>query len=333
MSPPLASPAATLDSPIAGGQELAKSLDPVIERLTACQRPDGGWPYQPAQDHSFTEPTCWSLLALLTAGALTDSAAQAGAAFLESVCTPKGGFHAGTLNAEANWSTALAVLTLRALRLSDSAVRAGVEWLLGFEGQHFPQGKEHYFGHDTTIRGWPWVAGCHSWIEPTCYAVIALKAVGLGQHERTREAVRMILDRALPDGGWNYGNTLVLGQQLRGFPSTTGMALVALAGAKRGSEIENGLGFLARALPQLRSPWALGWTGLAGRYHGFEAFGENGEVRVVNQVNECLRRQLLRSPDTRLHELAVLALSALPRERLPFADSFGIEEAEERGGT
>ena len=33
-------------------------------------------------------------------------------------------------------------------------------------------------GHDSTLIGWPWVEGTHSWIEPTAWAVLALKSVG-----------------------------------------------------------------------------------------------------------------------------------------------------------
>ena len=39
----------------------------------------------------------------------------------------------------------------------------------------------------------------------------------------------MIIDRALPHGGWNYGNKVVFGHELRPQPGPTGMALLALA--------------------------------------------------------------------------------------------------------
>ena len=40
----------------------------------------------------------------------------------------------------------------------------------------------------------------------------------------------MMLDRQLPHGGWNYGNTYVFGRELRPMPESTGAALTGLAG-------------------------------------------------------------------------------------------------------
>jgi hypothetical protein len=60
--------------------------------------------------------------------------------------------------------------------------------------------------------------------------VIALKATGHLQHDRVREGIRMMLDRQLPHGGWNYGNSVVFGRELRPMPESTGAALTGLAG-------------------------------------------------------------------------------------------------------
>jgi hypothetical protein len=38
----------------------------------------------------------------------------------------------------------------------------------------------------------------------------------------------MIVDRACLDGGWNYGNSIVLGEELWAYPDTTALALIAL---------------------------------------------------------------------------------------------------------
>ena len=85
-------------------------------------------------------------------------------------------------------------------------------------------------GHDTTLQGWPWVVGTHSWVEPTAINVLALRSAGQAGHPRCREAVKLLLDRQLPEGGWNYGNTTVLGHVLRPQVQPTGLALAALAG-------------------------------------------------------------------------------------------------------
>ena len=92
---------------------------------------------------------------------------------------------------------------------------------------------------------WPWVLGTHSWIEPTAFNVLALKAAGRGEHPRTREAVRLLVDRLLPTGGCNYGNTTVLGQQLRPHLAPTGLVLLSLAGEQiNDSRIAKSLAYL-----------------------------------------------------------------------------------------
>jgi hypothetical protein len=107
-------------------------------------------------------------------------------------------------------------------------VERALAWALAERGQTLPVSSA--FGHDSSLAGWPWAAGTHSWLEPTAMFVLALKAVGHLHHARTREAVRLIVDRQLPRGGWNYGNTIVLGQVLLSHLLPTGLAMMALAG-------------------------------------------------------------------------------------------------------
>ena len=83
-------------------------------------------------------------------------------------------------------------------------------------------------GHDGSIVGWAWVHDTHSWVEPTAYALLSLRSLGLGDHPRVAEGVRLLLDRQCEDGGWNYGNPVALGQQLESFPIPTAWALLAL---------------------------------------------------------------------------------------------------------
>jgi hypothetical protein len=81
--------------------------------------------------------------------------------------------------------------------------------------------------------------------------VLALKAAGYTQHSRTREAVSLLVDRLLPDGGCNYGNTMVLGQQLRPHLQPTGLTLAALAGEPlKDPRLDASLEYLRRALSQ-----------------------------------------------------------------------------------
>ena len=113
------------------------------------------------------------------------------------------------------------------------------------------------------LKGWPWIEDTHSWVEPTATCVMALRGAGHGQHDRVREAVRMILDRQLPHGGWNVGNTIVFGNELHPMPEGTGSALASLAGVVDEAEVARSLDYLHGEVDRLRTPISLGW-GLIG---------------------------------------------------------------------
>ena len=114
--------------------------------------------------------------------------------------------------------------------------------------------------HDTTIIGWPWIADTHSWVIPTSMAITALQISGIENHERITQGVLMLLNRQLPHGGWNSGNTLVFGKELLPLPECTGIALQALAGNTERHSIQKSLDYLLEELPRLHTPISLGWT-------------------------------------------------------------------------
>ena len=63
----------------------------------------------------------------------------------------------------------------------------------------------------------------------------------------------MLVDRCCRGGGWNYGNSNMLGKELRPYVPTTAVALLALQ--DRGSEpvVTEGLAFLERHATSERS--------------------------------------------------------------------------------
>jgi hypothetical protein len=187
--------------------------------------------------------------------------------------------------AEAWWPTPLAVLAWNAADGFDQPLESAVRFLLDTSGLHAPREPNSPSGHDTAIRGWSWIEHTHSWIEPTCMAVLALKATGHGGHDRVREAVRMILDRQLSGGGWNYGNTTVFDRELLPMPEHTGHALCALAGSVPAAEVERSLAYSRSALPGLQTPFSLCWS-----WFGLSAWSLTVED-VTARVERCLRLQ------------------------------------------
>src|SRR5262249_12865366 len=147
---------------------------------------------------------------------------------------------------------------------------------------------ERTIGHDTTIVGWPWVSGTHSWVEPTAAAILALRKEGHGAHPRVRDGLRLLRDRAIVTGGWNYGNSSAFGHDLRPQPGPTGLALLALAGIeRRNGLVERALGYLQASLPATRAPQSLCWGVLGLRAWGCCPATADDWLREAFEVTLC----------------------------------------------
>jgi hypothetical protein len=163
------------------------------------------------------------------------------------------------------WATPHAILFWNALSFDAGARRAAVEWLLAARGKPVdatPSERHEVVGHDTTLIGWPWIIDTHSWLEPTAMAVLAICREGLEEHPRVLEGRKLILDRTLHHGGWNYGNPLVFGRELRPQPGPTGQALMALAATDAGRHlhcVDLAISYLKRILPETLAPISLAW--------------------------------------------------------------------------
>lgn len=158
------------------------------------------------------------------------------------------------------WPTALAILAWQDSQSCREAQQRAVRFLLDTTGFHFPRESDAPSAHDSQLKGWPWVDETHSWVEPTAMSVMALRATGYGHHDRVKEAVRMLLDRQLPHGGWNYGNTFVFGKELHPMPESTGAALAGLSGAVDRDAVMPSLQYLQNEVARLQTPISLGWS-------------------------------------------------------------------------
>ncbi len=250
------------------------------------------------------DATAWAAVAL---NALGQDAGllQAARARLAAQQSDDGRVSLSPQHPEAFWPTPLAIFAWhQAADYRDAQVRAG-RFLLAATGRHWPRQPDSAFDHDTALQGWPWIAETHSWVEPTALAVMALRITGYGDHARVKEAVRLLLDRQLAGGGWNYGNTRVFGQELLPFPESTGMALNALRGMTPPPQIRKSLDYLRARLPEVRTPLALGWGLL-----GLAAWGEEPSGARA-WIGECLERQARYGPyDTVSLSLLVIASRA-----------------------
>ena len=245
--------------------------------------PEGGFPARGGERFR-SDATAWAILAL---SRLVPGHPLLGPARdrLTTAQDPDGRVSMSREHEEAFWPTALSVLAWHGSQVHESHGNQGVQFLLKTTGQHRSKNPDDPVGHDPSIPGWPWIDGTHSWIEPTALAVIALQVAGRGQHDRVREAIRMMLDRQLSHGGWNYGNTTVYGRELHPMPESTGAALAGLAGQAEQRTVARSLDYLQGEVDRLRTPISLGW-GLLG-LAAWDRWPSNGAALV----ERCLANQ------------------------------------------
>ena len=259
ISPPEASP-----SGVAWRSRLLTSL--------LAARRDGAWGYRPntTAGSLAAEPTVWAALALHAVQPDEKAIIADALEWLSDQQQSDGRIGVTEKLDQPAWTTALACLAwnlcgeANADRFGKQS-QSALQWLINLRGQEIDP-KAAGFAYDTRLIGWPWVAGTNSWLEPTAYAILAMNC---GPHSleasrpRVDEGVRLLLDRAVPSGGWNYGNPQALGNGLRAFTDTTGIALCALAGGLATQAISGAIEFLSAELPRVRAPLSLSW-GLMG---------------------------------------------------------------------
>ena len=270
-----------------------------IKDIEARSLSDGGFAEQ-LKGPLRPDSTAWAILALESAGT-APSLVDGGRAVLAA-----SQFADGRVNLpdapQAYWPTSLAILAWHDVPQYMEARNRAVEQLLKISGSHWNRNPEDPSEHDTSLLGWAWVLGAHSFVEPTAMALLALERTRHESHPRFIEGIRMIMNRRISRGGWNYGNTRVYGTDM--FPSidATGMALTALAGHTSEESAANSLQYLRTGVENCRTPLSLGWAlfGLG----AWEIFPEESETWIEQTL---ARQEKLGSYGTSLLSLLALA--------------------------
>jgi hypothetical protein len=262
---------------------------------------DGGFASQVGGEYR-PDATAWAVLALVAAG-IQDEVIINDRSRLASSQHADGRVSITLDRPDAFWPTPLAVLAWHGSPMHARPQTRAINFLLITYGIHWVKKSDSPVAHDTSIPGWPWTENTHSWVEPTALSLLALRATGYGKHKRALAAVRLLMDRQLPAGGWNYGNTFVYGQELFPQPDCTGLALSALVGYVPLEKVQQSLNYLQTRINRLRTPLSLGWGLL-----GLGAWGKRPE-KARSWIMECLKRQERYGPyDTSLLSLLLLAL-------------------------
>lgn len=237
--------------------------------LLELRQPGAGWGNR-AGGGVYVEPTALAVLALAASDSDRDvppsrQALIEACDWLVTLQQPDGALGLAAHLPRPRWTTPLAIFAWLAAGRAQAACSKAVDWLLTVRGGTRATATGTPFGHDPQIPGWPWVEGTQSWLEPTALAVLALRRAGLAGHARTRDGQRLVRDRAIRTGGWNYGNSTVFGADLRPHPAPTGLALLALAGAEDfdGPLVARGCAYLEKILPATHAAQSLCFGTLA----------------------------------------------------------------------
>ena len=275
---------------------MTDSVAQLRQFLFAGRNADGGWAYFPGKA-SRLEPTCWALIALPDADAsVLRRWPLAGDLLREHAGgEPNFGFHA----------TGLLALAARGIEHEAGNARL-VKGLQQVKG--IALGESEINRQDNSLQGWSWIPQTFSWVEPTGWSLLALKkwarvSGGTIDPDRVAVAEKLLADRACAQGGWNYGNSNMLGQDLRPYVPTTAVALLSLQD-RRDAVVSRGVDYLDRAASSERSSVALSLAILA--------------LRVFHRDNAsapaALLTQLPVTIELKSHLAAALALCALSPE-------------------
>jgi len=267
---------------------------------------DGGWGYYEGHA-SRIEPTCWALLGLHSANAIDASAISTSAELFRRWQREDGLLLEPELRSEDRPNVAFSGLAAwllvqhpeLAARMSVTALVDGVTCAKGLRLAESTINRQ-----DDALQGWSWIDGTFSWVEPTCWALLGLKAAASifpVVETRINEGERLLIDRCVATGGWNYGNSNMLGQTLRSYVPTTALALMAMKERKDEACVERSLAFLKAQRLSEPSAMALGLAIIALR-----TFGE-----AVSDVKDLLIAQWRRTEFLGNAHLMGLALYSL----------------------
>jgi hypothetical protein len=180
-------------------------------------------------------------------------------------------------------------------------VARGVGWLsneLPREAHWFPRllrrlAARRLGSLNESYYGWCWTVGTASWVEPTSYAILFLRAsppemLSAAAKRRVQIGEAMLRDRMCPGGGWDCGNPVVYG--VPGVPQVTSTAwgLLALREHPEWPEVQKSLSWLQNQSQAIQSPGSLALTLMAMNANGRPDEGLAHSLQTLYETKEIL---------------------------------------------
>ena len=153
---------------------MADAISP-LALLRDCVSADGGWGYRVDQP-AHLEPTCLALLA----------GAEQGWPAIELHAGGDGSYRLARGRPQAVWPTALVLFTKAKSNIPAAQLKPIIDKLLTIEGKVVRLETSDAGDIDAGLLGWPWASDTFSWVEPTAWACLALRAAGQGAQHRVQ---------------------------------------------------------------------------------------------------------------------------------------------------
>jgi hypothetical protein len=260
-----------------------KDITTIVRAISSRSVPGGGFSEQPRSSYR-VDATAWAILALKAAGTYSHLVESAKSR-LASEQQDDGRVSLTQDQPQTSWPTALALMAWHGDESFSENRNRAMGFLIKTGGIIFKREPDAPYALDSSIRGWSWIENTFSWVEPTVLSILAFNLSGQGTHERVSDGVRMLLDRQLPGGGWNFGSTIIYGQASYPQIESTGMTLAALAGKMSKKDVERSLDYLKLQVASCHTPLSLGWA-----LFGLGAWQQR-PPEARRWLGDCLSRQ------------------------------------------
>jgi hypothetical protein len=270
------------------------------------------------------EATAWCGIALRNRSAIAKSCTS----YLLASQNPDGGWSTSPGAGGSDWTSSLAVLALSILArhprgsLRDTspprqpqivgALTRALKFLWKTRFDYYNELANILMllwkGKDADYpRGWSWTPGTYNWVEPTAYAVLALRSCGdlLSPQQKLAldASLKYLLRQACKGGGWNYGCPRILGVDLPPMPVQTAIACLSFQGLQDHSVVADALARIAD-MPGSRSLLSLSWTALSRHSCGLD----------TSPQLQALSALLSSNPPPNLANFAVATIAATVEE-------------------
>jgi len=243
---------------------------PLISFLIEAQNPDGGWGYH-ARASSAVEPSAWALLALSTAFDRPElpQVVDRGLRWLSETQLPDGSWPSFVGQNQGCWTTSVAcgvcsVYLAQSPEYCEVSLSCGLDWLCrSVPGEGSWQSRIRFRLKPSSrpgapgAYGWSWTRSTSSWVEPTAYALLALRAAPsalLPQRAKARieRAEQFLFEARCRRAGWDVGNPSGPGTNRTPQAEPTAWALIALSHHAERADVQEAVEWLESQVAQLK---------------------------------------------------------------------------------